>query len=62
MNMNGMLPFPGEGGKPPPLLFSHPDSISILPLLNGLNKEPEQQEKKQVVYSADTILALKERF
>ncbi len=61
IDVNGIVPFPGGPMKPPPLLFSHPDNISILPLLNSSNQSAPKVKKQHLKYSPEFILSMKDK-
>ena len=60
IDMNNMLSFGPGPMKPPPLLFSQTDHISILPLINSIYSViPET--KKHTQYSEEFMFTLKDK-
>lgn len=61
MGLNGMAPLVGGPMKPPPLLFSHPDNVSILPLLNSANTAAPKVKKEHLRYSVEVMMTMKDQ-
>ena len=55
------MPFPGGAMKPPPLLFSQPENISLLPHLNTANITAPEVKKKHIRYTEEFILSQKSK-
>ncbi|CAI2381159.1 unnamed protein product [Moneuplotes crassus] len=61
LDINNVIPFAGGPMKPPPLLFSHPDNVSILPLFNSTSSADSKTKKAHLRYSAKFILSMRDQ-